>query len=64
MIKIIAMVSIFIILLTTYILYEQHQQRQQVTAIVTEAQSSLKQVQQNPYYQRQPIETHRLEESN
>jgi hypothetical protein len=60
MVKIIGVVSVFIVLGTVYIFYQQYQHRQQVAAIVTEAKSSLKQVEQNPYYQRQPIETRTL----
>jgi hypothetical protein len=60
MVKIIGVVAVFIVLGTVYILYQQHQNRQQVAAILTEAKSSLQQVEQNPYYQRQPIETRTL----
>ena len=50
--------TVLITLSASYMLYRQEQQhKQHVATILIEAQSSLKRVQQNPYYQSQSIDT-------
>lgn len=60
MIKIIFTLAILVVCVASYLLYRQEQQhKQHVAVVVSEAQSSLQHVQQNPYYHRQPIQTRR-----
>ena len=57
MIKIIFSIAVLMAISVGYWFYDQQQQhKQHVASIVNEAQTSLKQVQQNPHYQNRPVQ--------
>ena len=58
MIKIMLGTALIVVSITSYVLYQQKKQQQQhyVDHVLNEAKTSLQVVQNNPYYQKQPIE--------